>query len=95
MDRQGFFSPEGLGFARKDIFFEPSRTAKLARIGALGCTHFIDDMEETFTDPAFPPGVERLLFDPWREGINTAGMRAFHTWAAIAEDFFGPCNEHP
>jgi hypothetical protein len=43
------------------LYFEDDRANKLARIGALGCTHFIDDLEEVFTDPLFPAGVRRIL----------------------------------
>lgn len=47
------------------IHFEPTRKAKVARIAALGCTHFIDDLPETFKEPGFPE-IERFLFDPQR-----------------------------
>ena len=33
----------------------------------LGCTHFIDDLEEVLAHPDFPVAVERLLFDPYTE----------------------------
>jgi hypothetical protein len=60
---QGFFQPEG-GVPVKHVFFEDTQGAKLARIVALGCTHFIDDLEEVFADPSFPSGVKRILFAP-------------------------------
>ena len=40
-----------------NLYFEDTREAKIARIVALRCTHFIDDLEEVFDDPAFPPDV--------------------------------------
>lgn len=42
-------------------WFEDTRAAKAARIGALGCTHHIDDLPEVFADPAFPADVRSLL----------------------------------
>jgi hypothetical protein len=48
--------PEG------SLYFEDTRADKIARIVALRCTHFIDDLEEVFDDPTFPAGVERMLF---------------------------------
>lgn len=43
------------------LYFEDDRERKIARIAALGCTHFIDDLEEVFADPSFPAGVQRIL----------------------------------
>jgi hypothetical protein len=43
------------------LFFEDTREQKIARIIALGCTHFIDDLEEIFNDPSFPAGVRSML----------------------------------
>ena len=65
MASRGFFSPSGLGFSTDDVFFEGTRDAKIRRIEALGCTHFIDDLEEVFLEPTFPLGVKKLLFGSW------------------------------
>lgn len=62
MKGQGFFAADGFGLDPRHVFFEETRAAKLARIAALGCTHFIDDLEEVFADPDFPPGVRGILF---------------------------------
>jgi hypothetical protein len=65
MTSQRFFEPAGLGFSRDQVFFEGTRDAKIARIRALGCTHFIDDLEEVFLEPSFPAGVHKFLFSSW------------------------------
>ena len=59
MTAQGVFAA---GLAADNVFFAADRAQKLARVAALGCTHFIDDLEEVFADPAFPNGVQRILF---------------------------------
>jgi len=59
---QGFLAAEDGGVPADHVFFEDDRVLKLARIAALGCTHFIDDLEEVFADPGFPRGVQRVLF---------------------------------
>ncbi len=46
----------------ENVYFEDTRGDKIARIAELRCTHFIDDLEEVFDDPAFPADVERMLF---------------------------------
>ena len=65
MTSQRFFEAAGLGFARADVFFEGTRDAKIARIRSLGCTHFIDDLEEVFVDPSFPADVQKFLYTSW------------------------------
>jgi hypothetical protein len=64
MIAQGFLAPERGAIPADHVFFEDDRQKKLARIGALRCTHFIDDLEEVFADPGFPAGVRRILFAP-------------------------------
>lgn len=44
-----------------NLFFEDTRDDKIARIVSWTCTHFIDDLEEVFSDPAFPKHVSQLL----------------------------------
>jgi hypothetical protein len=67
---------------REDVHFEGTRAEKLARIGALDLTHFIDDLREVLDDPDFPPGVERILF----AGDADAALPypAFPHWQGIA-----------
>jgi hypothetical protein len=65
MTSQKFFEPGGLGFSRDEVFFESTRDAKIARIKSLGCTHFIDDLEEVFLEPSFPVNVHKCLFSSW------------------------------
>jgi hypothetical protein len=60
--RQGFFAPGECLVRKENIVFADDRAAKLARITALECTHYIDDLEEVFADPGFPTGVKRILF---------------------------------
>ena len=55
----GIVGPDAI--PESDVYFEETRAEKIARIVSLGCTHFIDDLEEVFCDPAFPAGVERML----------------------------------
>lgn len=82
MRRQGFFGADGFGLAPERVFFEETRAAKLARIAALDCTHFIDDLEEVFADPGFPPGVARILFATAAE--NGCGAAICPDWRDVA-----------
>lgn len=64
LEQHGFFNPADLALAHEHVFFELTKDAKLARIGAAGCTHFIDDLPEFLGEAAFHPNVQRTLFDP-------------------------------
>jgi hypothetical protein len=88
---RGFFEAGGLGLSEERAYFEPTRAAKLDRVRALGCTHFIDDLEETFLEPTFPNGVVRALFNPHREPVSARNVRNFSDWRSIEEDVFGAC----
>jgi hypothetical protein len=57
MTEQGFLAAVPV----EHLYFEDDREKKIARIAALQCTHFIDDLEEVFSDPTFPAGVRRIL----------------------------------
>jgi hypothetical protein len=82
MEAHGFFSSSKYGIPRENVFFESTRADKLARIAALGCTHFVDDLVEVLTDPGFPASVERVLFGS-PEGAQTAGLRVCASWREI------------
>jgi hypothetical protein len=90
MTRQSFFEPDGFGFRREDVWFESTRLEKLARIRQLGCTHFVDDLEEVFQEPSFPERTERILFAPHRESsARLPGVKMFTNWQEISAHLFG------
>ncbi len=72
------------------MFFEATRSDKLARIAGLKCSHFIDDLEEVLTDPNFPSGVTRILFSE-ASGQDAAAASSYlvrPTWRHIEESVF-------
>lgn len=83
---QGFF--DRLGVAPAAVFFEPSRTDKCRRIGALGVTHFIDDLEEVFLEPDFPAGVARYLLCDEPHGDARADYTRCRSWPDIQRAIF-------
>jgi hypothetical protein len=81
MRDRGFFADDGFAIRREDIYFESSRGEKLRRIGALGCTHFIDDLREVLDDPEFPAGVEKILLSD--DVDKPLPYSAFSSWREI------------
>jgi hypothetical protein len=68
------------------LYFEDDREHKIARIVALRCTHFIDDLEEVFADPSFPTGVRRILL---AEGSAASCDELCGDWREITAAIFG------
>jgi hypothetical protein len=63
LEQNGFFSPDtGLGPA--SVHFGATLHEKLALVASLGCTHFIDDLDDVFREPSFPARVTKILFAP-------------------------------
>lgn len=87
MASHGFFADTGYGLTRENVFFEGTREAKLARIEALNCDVFIDDLDEVLSAPTFPAGVRRILFAQTLNGDDTGLVRC-RTWAEIHEAVF-------
>lgn len=87
MESNHFFNPDGLGFGRQDVYFEPTRKEKVRRIGSLGCTHFVDDLPEVFLNSDFPEGVARILYGQGME--RNADIDPASDWSEIASILFG------
>jgi hypothetical protein len=88
MESRGFFDPASLGFSRDHVFFASTREEKVARIRDLGCTLFVDDLEEVFLEPSFPPGVTKILFAPEPPEVEAAGTLVLSSWQAIHTHVF-------
>jgi hypothetical protein len=88
MRANGFFDEANLGLSLSQVFFETTRDLKLKRVAAQSCTHFIDDLEEVLLEPAFPMGVERILYDPSGGTENSDSYRICRSWADIDHAIF-------
>lgn len=91
MTASGFFCAEGYGIPVTNVHFESTREDKLARIAALNCTHFIDDLEEVLSDPGFPAGVKRILFAQQHPASAPDAVHC-RTWHEISKAVLGERN---
>jgi hypothetical protein len=87
MTRHGFFRTDGYALSPDNVFFESSRADKLTRIASLGCTHFIDDLEEVLSDPGFPP-ISRILFAAQDPPNGRIAYPICATWSKIEAEVF-------
>jgi len=84
----GFFRP-GLTLGPESCWFADTRQEKIARIVTEGCSHFIDDLEETFREPSFPPRVRGILYAPaGPPASGPAGILVAGSWGEIQRTFF-------
>jgi hypothetical protein len=77
-----------------NVSFELTKEAKVARIAALGCEAFIDDLPEIFASADFPGTARRILFDPTNQFADLASQRRLDrrgSWTEITAEF---CREH-
>ena len=97
---RGFLIERGLVGADRgqidpaNVFFELTKEAKVARIAALGCEAFIDDLLEIFASPDFPDTARRILFDPVDQFADLArqcNLDRRGSWTDIAAEL---CREH-
>jgi len=88
MAAQGFFDPRGLALDRSNVYFESTRDQKISRIRSIGCTHFIDDLEEVFLEPSFPPDVQKILYAPDAGDVSGSGAIVMPSWQAVRDYFF-------
>jgi FMN phosphatase YigB (HAD superfamily) len=93
LEFNGFFDPARIGLPREAVFLELTKAEKLARISECGCTHFIDDLPELLTDPAFPAGVQRVLFDPNDLYPNERAYIRVKSWSEARERLLGSAPE--
>jgi hypothetical protein len=89
MAEQSFFDEDRYNIRAENVFWENTREDKLARIDALACTHFIDDLEEVLTDPAFAEGVNRFLLSESEPTQFSPLYVVCPTWRHIEEHVFG------
>ncbi len=92
MKENKFFETDGLDMLQENVYFESNRHEKIERIRHLRCTHFIDDLEETFFENSFPANVEKILYTPHMQDVSRETTlreaRVFTSWEEIRDYFF-------
>ena len=88
MTSHRFFDPDGFGLSDAEVFFEDSRHNKLERIRRLGCTHVVDDLEETFTESSFPTDVTKILYSPEGPTSSQPDIQTARNWQQVTDYIF-------
>ena len=85
LTEQGFFERDKFALAAEDVYFEATREEKLARISSVGCSHFVDGLEEVFRDPNFPSDVDAVLYSAAADDMPRGPFTVCHDWQEIAD----------
>jgi hypothetical protein len=88
LDAQHWFTDAVHGLDRQRVFFEETKGAKLGRIAATQCDVFIDDLPELLSEPDFPAGVARLLFDPHSTRTDGPRFKRVGSWQELTDLLF-------
>jgi hypothetical protein len=85
---QGFLN--GKGVSQKDVIFVSTREEKIQKIKELDCAYFIDDLEETFLEPTFPKGVQKILFSQNMPDFQDKhlNLKIASTWKEVGDYIF-------
>jgi len=86
MESRGFFDKSRFGLDKENVFFEGTRSEKVRQIARLNLDIFIDDLEEVFAEPGFPP-IKKVLFNPKAEGKHYD--LHYTNWAEIGQNILG------
>lgn len=95
LEHNWFFLAEGAALPREAVFFEPTKTAKIARIRSEKCDLFIDDLPELLADLAFPAETKRVLFDSANQFPDNAAYARMRSWDDITQFVFEPSTGQP
>lgn len=88
LEQNRILDAQSYGLTSEDIYFESTRKDKVKRIGKLGCTHFIDDLEETFMERSFPSKVKKLLYSPHLQAPSAVQVDLSGDWTQMTEHLF-------
>ncbi|MQF95134.1 MAG: hypothetical protein FI731_05620 [SAR202 cluster bacterium] len=83
-----FFGSDGLGLTQDNVFFEDTRIDKLNRVNSLGCSHFIDDLEETFLEEGVPLTMDKILYAPHGTQRDLPGVKQAANWREVTDYVF-------
>lgn len=90
MKKNRFFEAGCFDLSDDDVYFESTRLDKIGRIKSLNCTHFIDDLVETFLEPSFSEKMKKILYSPHKDCLfDDRDIKSVSSWKEIIDYFFG------
>ena len=84
LNKNSFFSQEGLAWSQSQIHFESTKENKIRKILSLGCTHYVDDLPEIIN--MLPKSVKRILYSPGNVSSACSDIVINH-WSDLSAHF--------
>lgn len=82
LEENELISEENTGLTKNDIYFESSLENKLRRIKTLGCTHYVDDLEEVVNN--IDGNIKRIHYNPKGAAANyKKSVQSANTWDQV------------
>jgi len=81
LEKQGFHDTNNLMLSENSVFFELTKEAKVARICALKCTHYVDDLPEILG--MLPDNIEKILFAPSDASNCNSDWKLMSSWQEL------------
>ena len=72
----------------ENVFFELTKEEKVARVVAIGCQVFIDDLPEIFALKGFSEGMRGILFDR-QNSYSDLPIERYSNWDAVQKALIG------
>ncbi len=79
--QEGFHDAARLGWPESRVFFELTKQDKVARIVALGCTHYVDDLPEILE--MLPESIVKIFFAPDGAESSSPGWKTMRSWEEL------------
>ncbi|OUR60357.1 hypothetical protein A9Q74_14180 [Colwellia sp. 39_35_sub15_T18] len=78
--------------AKENVFFNETKEEKIAKIAALSCDIFIDDLPSILMHKSFPKQSKKVLFDPKNEQkleqqYSELAKNKISHWSTLAEHY--------
>jgi len=81
LEKNLFFDQAGIDIPKQNIFFEETKEKKIQRIQELGCTHFIDDLEEILS--MINTNTKKILYCPFDNNLMVNDFIPMKRWTDL------------
>ncbi len=78
LEKNNFFSENGLDINRNDVYFELTKEKKVKRIEDIGCSYYIDDLPEILE--MINNNIKRIHYNPFNISINNTDIINLSGW---------------
>lgn len=83
LERNNFFSADGLRMSKDNVYFELTKESKINRIEILGCTHYVDDLPEILM--LLNNNIKKIHYNPTKNLSYEGKFENLYDWQNISQ----------